>query len=312
MAWSADDIPDLTGRVAVVTGGNGGLGLETSRELARRGATVVIAARNMEKAAGARDEISSELPAALLELAPLDLASLESVRLFASRVVTEHPTIDVLVNNAGVMAIPRALTADGFEMQLGVNHLGHFALTALMLPSLLRSPGGRVVTVTSTGRYMPRAVDPEDPHLASGYGPWRSYGQSKLANLHFAVELHSRLDAAGTRVKSVAADPGFSATDLQAHSLRRSGGRSQRFFRAAVGIFGSSPSVGALPQLRAATDPTARGGELFALPWVVGGSPVRIRLGRRSTDRLARRVLWETSERETGMAFDVGRIAAGG
>jgi len=166
MAWSERDIADLTGAVAVITGGNGGLGLETTRELARNGAHVVMAARDQEKAAAAGESILGEVASASIEVSALDLASLSSVRSFASRVLGAHPSIDILVNNAGVMGIPRAETADGFEMQFGVNHLGHFVLTALLLPALIRSTGGRVVTVTSGARLVRGAtIDPDDPHL---------------------------------------------------------------------------------------------------------------------------------------------------
>ena len=165
MAWTTADIPDQTGRVAVVTGANGGLGLETARELARKGAHVVMAARNMEKAEQARADILGDIPDASLELQQLDLASLASVRAAAERILSIHDTIDLLINNAGVMGIPEQRTEDGFEMQFGTNHLGHFAFTALLMPAILRSPDGRVVTVTSTGRHYRAKLDPENPHL---------------------------------------------------------------------------------------------------------------------------------------------------
>ncbi len=306
MAWTTADIPDQTGKVAVVTGANGGLGLEVARELARKGAHVVMAARDQAKAEAACAAIRAEIPGASLELVPLDLASLASVREAAAQVLAGHPRIDVLVNNAGLMGIPERRTEDGFEMQLAVNHLGHFALTARLLPALLVSSGARVVSVTSTGRYAGRPVDPHNPHLGGRYDPWRAYGQSKLANVHFALELDRRFRTAGVPARSIVVHPGFTNTDLQARSVRETGGgRSQRFFRAAVRRFGMTPAQGALPLLRAATDPRAVGGALYAPRWVNWGPPVRRPLFRRTRNREAMATLWEVSERETGTTFDL-------
>ncbi len=309
MAWTAGDIPDQAGRVAVVTGANGGLGLETSRELARRGAHVVMAARNQDRAEAARTGILQEIPVASLEVRSLDLASLASVHAFADGVAADHAALDLLINNAGVMGTPRLTTDDGFELQFGTNHLGHFALTARLLPALAKAPAARVVSVTSTARHYRRALDRDDPHLESGYDPWLSYGQSKMANLQFGVELNRRLEEAAASVISLVAHPGFSNTDLQARSVEASeGGRSQRFFRFAVRRFGMSPLDGALPQLRAATDPGAGGGELYTPRWVNFGPPVRRPILARSKDPEALELLWEVSERETGVTFDVGAL----
>ena len=189
MSWTEADIPDLTGKTAVVTGANGGLGLETARALAAKGAHVVMAARDQDKAAGAADDIRAGVPEASLELVELDLSSQSSVREAAARILERHGRIDILVNNAGVMGIPERRTEDGFEMQLATNHLGHYALTALLMPALLRADAARVVSVTSTAHHMGRAVDPGNPHLEGRYSPWRAYGQSKLANFHFAIGL---------------------------------------------------------------------------------------------------------------------------
>jgi NAD(P)-dependent dehydrogenase (short-subunit alcohol dehydrogenase family) len=306
MGWSTADIPDLTGKVAVVTGGNGGLGLEVARELARKGAAVVIAARDAAKSAAARAAITEEIPDAALEVQPLDLASIDAVADAAASILALHSTIDLLTNNAGVMATPEQRTRDGFEMQFGVNHLGHFALTALLLPALLRSPDARVVSVTSTGRHAGRAVDRENPHLIGRYGPWRAYGQSKLANVHFALELDRRFRAARLPAKSLVAHPGFTNTDLQSRSVRETGGgRSQRFFEEVVGRTGMSPAHGALTLLRAATDAAAVGGTLYTPRWVNFGPPVRRPLFGRSRDHEAMGTLWDISERETGIVFDV-------
>jgi NAD(P)-dependent dehydrogenase (short-subunit alcohol dehydrogenase family) len=306
MAWTTADIPDQSRRVAVVTGANGGLGLEVARELARKGAHVVMAARDQTKAAAARASIRDEIPDASLELQPLDLASLASVREAAATILAHHQRVDILVNNAGLMAVPEQRSEDGFEMQFAVNHLGHFALTALLLPALLARDDARVVSVTSTGRHGGSAVDPANPHLAGRYDPWRAYGQSKLANVHFAVELDRRFRAAGLPARSIVVHPGFTNTDLQARSVRETGGgRSQRLFRAAVQRFGMTPAQGALPLLRAATDPDAVGGALYTPRWVNWGPPERRPMldGARNRDAMA--TLWEVSERETGITFDV-------
>ena len=306
MAWTTADIPDQSGQVAVVTGANGGLGLQVARELARKGGHVVMAARDQAKAEAARASIHHEIPNASLELQPHDQASQLSVREAAAHILAGQPTIDILVNNAGVMAIPERRTTDGFEMQLAVNHLGHFALTALLLPALLASAGARVVSVTSTGRHAGRALDPGNPHLAGNYDPWRAYGQSKLANVHFALELDRRFRAAGVPARSLVVHPGFTNTDLQARSVRETGGgRSQRFFRAAVQRFGMTPTHGALPLLRAATDPSAAGGALYTPRWVNWGPPVRRPILRRTRNRDAMTTLWQVSERETGIIFDL-------
>jgi NAD(P)-dependent dehydrogenase (short-subunit alcohol dehydrogenase family) len=306
MAWTAAKIPDQSGAVAVVTGANGGLGLEVARELARKGGHVVMAARDQAKAEAAVASIRDQVPGASLELQPLDLASQASVREAAKRVLAGHGRIDILVNNAGLMGIPERRTEDGFEMQLAVNHLGHFTLTALLLPALLASDGARVVSVTSTGRHAGRPLDPANPHLAGSYDPWRAYGQSKLANVHFALEFDRRLRAAGTPARSIVVHPGFTNTDLQARSVRETGGgRSQRFFRAAVRRYGMTPAQGALSLLRAATDPGAVGGALYTPRWVNWGPPVRRPLLRRTRDRDAMTTLWQVSERETGTTFDV-------
>ena len=306
MAWTTSDIPDQSGRVAVVTGANGGLGLEVARQLARKGGHVVMAARDQAKGESARASIRGELPGASLELVPLDLASLASVRQAAAAILAGHPRIDILVNNAGVMAIPERRTEDGFEMQLAVNHLGHFALTAQLLPGLLQSGDARVVSVTSTGRHTGRPVDPDNPHLSGRYDPWRAYGQSKLANLHFALELDRRFRAAGVPAKSMVVHPGFTNTDLQARSVRETGGgRSQRFFHDAVRRFGMTPGQGALPLLRAATDPGAVGGALYTPRWVNWGPPVRRPMFGRTRSSDAMTTLWEVSERETGIGLDI-------
>jgi NAD(P)-dependent dehydrogenase (short-subunit alcohol dehydrogenase family) len=302
VSWNTADIPDQRGRSAVVTGANGGLGLSTARALAAAGADVVIAARNQERAAEAIGRIRDGVPDARLTLVELDLGSLDSVQRAAEQVLTAHETIDLLVNNAGVMGIPESRTADGFEMQFGVDHLGHFALTARLLPALLKAPAARVVTVTSTAHHMGRAVDPDNPNLDGRYGPWRAYGQAKLANFHFGLGLDRLFRGAGAPAASLVAHPGLSNTELQAVSVEETdGGLSQRFFLMLARTVGMSPGEGALSQLRAATDPGAKGGELYGPLFVNSGPPVRKPVLRRLGMSRAIEKLWQVSERETGL-----------
>jgi NAD(P)-dependent dehydrogenase (short-subunit alcohol dehydrogenase family) len=304
VSWSATDIPDQTGRTAVVTGANGGLGLATARALAAAGATVVIAARNQERATEATGRIRDALPGASLELVELDLSSLASVQKAAGEILAAHQTLDLLVNNAGVMGIPERRTADGFEMQLGVDHLGHFALTARLMPALLAAPAARIVTVTSSAHHIGRAVDPKNPNLDGRYGPWRAYGQAKLANFHFGLGLDRLLRKAGASARSLIAHPGLSNTELQAVSVEETdGGLSQRFFLMLARSVGMSPGEGALSQLRAATDPGAKGGEFYGPLFVNNGPPVRKPVLRRLGMSRAIERLWEVSERETGLTI---------
>jgi len=308
VGWTAAEIPDQRGRVAVVTGANGGLGLETARALAAANAHVVMAARNREKTAEALAGIRRDLEGASLEAVALDLGALAAVHGAAEQILAEHDRIDILVNNAGVMGIPEQRTVDGFEMQFGVNHLGHFALTALLMPALLRADAARIVTVTSTAHHLGRAVDPANPHLRGRYGPWRAYAQSKLANFHFGIGLQRRLEAAHAPASSLIAHPGLANTDLQAVSVRETGGGlSQTFFQRLAGSTGMTPEQAARPQLRAATDPAARGGEFYAPRFVNSGAPVRRPVLRRIGVDGAIARLWEVSERETGLTIELRR-----
>ena len=310
MGWTAADIPDQSGRTAVVTGANGGLGLETTRALAASGAHVVMTARNQEKAAAAVEDIRATVGEPSLELIALDLASQAAVREAAEKILAAHDKIDLLVNNAGVMGIPEQRTEDGFEMQFGVDHLAHYALTVLLMPAILRGDRPRIVTVTSTAHHMGRAVDPANPHLHGRYRPWRAYGQAKLANFHFGLGLQQRLQRAGAPAASLIAHPGLSNTDLQARSVRETeGGRSQQFFHRAATRTGMSPAEGALSQLRAATDPQAKGGEFYGPLYVNSGPPVRKPILRRVGMDTAIARLWQVSERETGLKIELDGAA---
>ena len=306
MVWTERDIPDLTGRTAVVTGANGGLGLQTALALAGAGAHVVLAARDAVKTAEAEARILVSHPSASLEVVPLDLGDLSMVAAAAQMLLARHERVDLLVNNAGVMAMPQRTTADGFEMQLGVNHLGHWALTAHLLPALLRAPAARVVTVTSTARHRARRLDPADPHMKRNYGPWASYARSKMANLHFGLGLQQRFASAGVRAMSLLAHPGLTNTDLQARAVREGGaGWVGAFFEVMTARSGMSPFDGARPQLRAATDPRARGGELYAPRYGSHGPAVRRLILRRLHLQDQIDILWQVSERETGIPLNV-------
>ncbi|SET74889.1 oxidoreductase [Geodermatophilus poikilotrophus] len=308
MAWTERDIPDLTGRTAVVTGANGGLGLQTALALAGAGAHVVLAARDGAKTAAAEARIRVGSPSASLEVVPLDLGDLSSVAATARSVLDRHERVDLLVNNAGVMAMPRRTTVDGFEEQFGVNHLGHWALTAHLLPALLRATAARVVTVTSTARHRAGRLDPTDVHLERerGYGAWSAYARSKMANLHFGLGLQQRFAAVGVRAASLVAHPGLTNTDLQARAVREGGaGRVGAFFEVMTARSGMSPFEGARPQLRAATDPRAHGGELYAPRYGSHGPAVRRPILRRWGLQEQIDVLWQVSERETGIQLNV-------
>lgn len=302
MSWTETDVPDQTGRVAVVTGGNGGLGLENARVLATRGAHVVIGARNLDKGAAAEKSIRNQHANVSVDVRSLDLADLESVDRFGRSLLRDFEQIDILINNAGVMAIPERKTADGFEMQLGTNHLGHYALTAHLLPALVDTPDARVVAVTSTARHFGKPIDEDNPHLEGNYSKWTAYGNSKLANLHFALGLERRFRAAGAKAQSLVAHPGLTNTDLQANTARQGGGDISEQAASRVGM---QAAEGALPQLRAATDPSARGGELYAPRWANWGPPVKRPLVGRSKNQDSIDTLFRVSERETGLALDV-------
>lgn len=304
MAWTTTDIPDLTGSVAVVTGANGGLGLETARALAGAGAHVVMAARNQEKARVAYDDITAIHPDASLEIVELDLSSQASTKAAAAVIGAKHPAVDILVNNAGLMAMPESRTEDGHEMQLGVNHLGHWTFTASLLPSLLAADGARVVTVTSTAHLLGRTVDPDNVNLEDAYDPWGAYSRAKLANYHFAIGLQREFARRGLTATSYVAHPGLSNTDLQTRAHAEGGaGRMGPFWVKMAGWTGMSPERGALPQLRAATDPGADPSRMYAPRFVNTGAAVTRPILRPGMDE-AIDTLWSVSERETGVAFD--------
>jgi NAD(P)-dependent dehydrogenase (short-subunit alcohol dehydrogenase family) len=303
MRWKASDMPDQSGRTAVITGANSGIGYATARELARHGAEVLLACRSAERGRVAEVRLKEEVPDARIRLALLDLADLSSVRRFAE--AYEKDTLDLLINNAGVMALPYATTADGFEMQFGINHLGHFALTGLLLPRLLNTPGARVVTVSSL-THMGAKIDPANLNGERRYGRWAAYARSKCANLLFTHELSRRLAAVGTDVVAAAAHPGYAATSLQTAGAKSENRRAvERFFEIGNRFFAQSPESGALPTLYAATAPGVEPNS-FIGPAFLGwrGSPGRSVRAKWTRDDRAGEVLWEASERLTGVTYE--------
>ncbi|MFJ3942005.1 SDR family NAD(P)-dependent oxidoreductase [Streptomyces griseoaurantiacus] len=296
--WTERHIPDQHGRVAIVTGANTGLGFETARALAARGAHVVLAVRNVEKGRQAADRIDGRV-----DVQVLDLTSLDSIRSAAAELRAAHPRIDLLINNAGVMYTPRETTVDGFELQFATNHLGHFALTGLLLDRLLPVPGSRVVTVSSTGHRIKAAIHFDDLQWERSYSRVGAYGQAKLANLMFTYELNRRLAAHGT-TSAVAAHPGVSNTDLMRNA--------PAVLRVPVNLLApvliQKSAMGALPTLRAATDPAVRGGEYYG-PGNRGetrGHPRRVESSPESHEEAVQRRLWAVSEELTGVTFPVG------
>ena len=307
--WTTDDIPNLQGKTAIVTGANSGLGLETTRALAARGAHVIMACRSLAKGQEVQTEIAASLPGASLELAQLDLASLASVRDFAASFQQSHERLDLLFNNAGIMAIPRSETADGFETQLGTNHLGHFALTGLLLPTLLATLNSRVITTTSIARSAGR-IKLDDLQRQRSYGRWEAYGQSKRANLLFAFELQTRLTALGASAISVAAHPGASGTNLQSTSARLSNARIESLLYAiAWPLISQSALMGALPQLYAGTAEQISGGELVGPSGGMRGYPKVDRRARKEYDRSMAAHLWEESVKLTGVDYAALQVA---
>ncbi|WP_456077594.1 SDR family NAD(P)-dependent oxidoreductase [Kibdelosporangium aridum] len=300
--WTAADVPNQDGRTAVITGANTGIGFEAAKVLAARGATVVLGVRDTAKGSAAAAQIVAASPGADVRVQRLDLTSLDSIRAAADAIRADFASIDLLINNAGVMYTPKQTTADGFELQFGTNHLGHFALTGLLLDMLLPVPDSRVVTISSVGHRMQAAIHFDDLNWEKSYSRVGAYGQSKLANLMFTYELQRRLSGKGKTI-AVAAHPGGSRTDLMRNSPLA--------FRLAYKVIGrlitQAPSEGALPTLRAATDPNVLGGQYYG-PSGLGesrGAPVLVKSSAQSHDVAIQRRLWTASEELTGVKFPV-------
>jgi len=293
--WTLKNLPDQTGRVVIVTGANTGIGFETAAAFAARNAEVILACRSVAKATDAMTRIRARTPLAKLRFIELDLASLDSIARFATTFREQHARLDLLINNAGVMIPPLGYTADGFELQFGCNHLGHFALTGRLIDLLEATPGARVVNVSSI-MHKRGAIDFENLAAERDYDKSRAYAQSKLANLLFTRELQKRLREAGSKVIVTAAHPGWTSTDLQRHAL---------LFRLLNPFFSQAPPQGALPTIRAAVDESATGGEYFGpRGWFeTRGLPEHAEMTATAKDDVVARRLWEVSERLTGVSF---------
>jgi NAD(P)-dependent dehydrogenase (short-subunit alcohol dehydrogenase family) len=293
--WTNENIPDLSGKTAIVTGSNSGIGFEAAKALAKKDARVIMAVRNIEKGEKAAKEIMDAYADSIIVVAELDLGSLESVKTFANKFNAENQRLDILINNAGVMMPPYSTTMDGFELQFGTNHLGHFALTGLLLPLLIKTENSRVVNVSSSGHKAGK-INFEDLHSNNSYNKMKAYGQSKLANLLFTYELQSKLENAGSGTLVTAAHPGWTITNLQRHS----GGLN--FLNP---VFGQKQQMGALPTLRAAVGADVKGSYYYG-PRVfleMQGAPVKVKSNDRSHDTETARRLWEVSEDLTGVVY---------
>jgi len=306
MHWGEHEVPDLAGRTALVTGANSGIGWETARVLAEAGAHVVLACRSPERAADAAQRIVALRPTGSVAVLVIDLADLDSVATAASAFGAQHARLDVLVNNAGLMCTPRGETAQGYELQFGVNHLGHFALTAHVLPTLLATPHSRVVTVSSLSHRFAR-LDLDAVRDASRYSPLGAYSRSKLANLLFTFELDARLSDGGAPTIAVAAHPGGANTNLGRANPGGAFFTVVSWLRPYVEGFTQSPAIGALPTLRAATDPEVAGGEFYGPNGLleIYGHPVRVGTSRPARDPALAARLWEYSITATGADFSV-------
>lgn len=294
--WTPRNIPDLTGKVAIVTGANSGIGFETAKALAEKGAKVILACRNLDKANLAAKEIRSMVRKAKLEIIQLDLADLASVRKFADTFKSKYGSLDLLINNAGIMIPPLTKTADGFEVQFGANHLGHFALTGLLSEVILATPNARIVNVSSGAHRMGAGtIDFDNLNAEKGYQPANAYAQSKLANLLFTLELNSHLENIDSDVIATAAHPGWTVTGLQ-----------KGFLHTVSEWIGQRPEMGALPTLQAALDPDAKRNDYFGPSGFMEmrGYPQKVETGDAAKDvNLAKR-LWEVSEEMTGISYD--------
>jgi NAD(P)-dependent dehydrogenase (short-subunit alcohol dehydrogenase family) len=309
--WTTASIPAQTGKTVILTGANSGIGYHTSLELARAGARVLLACRNQSKGEAALAQIHQQMPGAQVELALLDLASLASIRQFAANFLARGEKLDLLINNAGVMAFPqRRTTGDGFEAQFGTNHLGHFALTALLFPALLQAAAQslelpRVLTVSSIAHKRGR-MHFDDLQFTQQYNPWAAYQQSKLANLLFTWELNRRIHAGGLYVRAIAAHPGVAATNLfQSGPGEGRPGLRARVMRHLIGLVGQPEAQGALPVLYAATAPEVEDGGYYGPDrfFEFRGSPVRVTAESHAVDAAAAARLWQISEQLTGVKF---------
>jgi NAD(P)-dependent dehydrogenase (short-subunit alcohol dehydrogenase family) len=301
--WTINNIPNLTGKVIIVTGANSGIGFEAAREFIRKGATTILACRNMNKAQAALSKIQAEIPNARAEVMCLDLASLKSIHEFVEAFKARYDRLDVLLNNAGIMMVPYTQTEDGFESQLGTNHLGHFALTGLLIELLEKTPGSRVVNISSNGHRMGRMDFDNLLYKSKGsYSRVGAYGRSKLSNLLFTYELERRIEANGGNPIAVAAHPGLADTHLADHFW---GGRLNGLSHAYLKAMAQDAAMGALPGIRAAVDPDVKGGQYYGPdgPRESKGYPVLVHSNQASHNEADARHLWQVSEELTGVKY---------
>ncbi len=303
--WTVEDIPSLQGKVALITGANSGIGFEAALALAGKQAQVILGVRNAEKGQTAMRKISSLYPQAKLEAMPLDLADLNSIKQFSETFDHQYSKLDILINNAGIMAIPFQRTIDGFERQFGTNHLGHFALTGRLMPVILAAPAARVVTVSSVNHIFGR-IDFDNLDGTKSYGPWGAYNRSKLANLLFVYQLQRWFQARQARAISVGCHPGYSATHLQIVGPQVTGSKAlEALMQWANKTFAQSATMGALPALFAATAEGVQGGDYIGPQGLggMGGFPGKARSSHRSHETAVAQRLWEVSEKLTGVTF---------
>jgi NAD(P)-dependent dehydrogenase (short-subunit alcohol dehydrogenase family) len=301
--WTVENIPDLTGKVIIITGANSGIGFEAAREFARKGARIILASRNKNKAEAALSQIQTEIPGSRAEILQLDLANLKSVQQFAESFKKNYDRLDTLLNNAGIMMVPYGKTKDGFEKQFGTNHLGHFALTGLLIDLLLKTPGARVVNISSNAHHFGEMNFSNRMYEnGEGYSPQKAYGRSKLANLLFTYELQRRFNTIEVETIALAAHPGISNTNLGAHIFKR---WRLRILQPLMELMLQSAAMGALPGIRAAVDPEVRGGQYFGPdgPKERSGYPVVVLSNEASYNLNDALQLWEISEKLTGVSY---------
>jgi NAD(P)-dependent dehydrogenase (short-subunit alcohol dehydrogenase family) len=302
--WTQNEIPDQQGRVVIVTGGNSGIGYEAALALAGKNAHVILAVRSMDKGEEASRNIRQQYPKSQVTLMELDLSDLKSVRAFAQNFLKQYDRLDILINNAGVMALPQRKTADGFEMQFGTNHLGHFALTGLLLPALKKTASSRVVTVSS-GAHTAGDIHFDDLQWEKKYESWGAYGQSKLANLLFAYELQRRLDVVGIKTISVGCHPGYAATNLQAAGPKMEGSPFKAWMmKMANTLFAQGQDMGALPTLFAAISVDVNGCDYIGPAGGMKGYPTKVKSNNKSYDESLAKRLWAVSEELTGVVYN--------
>ena len=304
MKWTKENIPDITGKVIIVTGGNSGIGFEAAKEFARKGAKTILACRNLDKAKKAAEKIKKKIPDALIEIIRLDLADLDSVQKFTKEFKEKYDRLDILVNNAGIMMVPYRKTVDGFESQVGTNHLGHFALTGLLFDILTKTAGSRVVNVSSNGhKFGDTDFSKFTFDKCKEYSRMNAYGRSKLANILFTYELDRRFKNASIDAISVAAHPGISNTNLANHMA----GWFAPLMKLLSSFMLQSAAKGALPTIRAAVDPEVKGGEYYGPRGKneFRGYPVRVESSAVSHNEKDAKKLWEISEKLTGVNFKI-------